>query len=62
MISIFFEPPGYLPLKLMKVKGAIHIGAHEAEELDHYVSCGVKKTLFSIDILFFFNICELIIL
>lgn len=45
MNSIFFRPAVYLPLKLMKVKGAIHIGAHEAEELDHYVSCGVKKII-----------------
>ena len=45
MNSIFFRPAVYLPLKLMKVKGAIHIGAHEAEELDHYVSCGLKKII-----------------
>ena len=45
MNSIFFRPAVYLPLKLMKVKGAIHIGAHEAEELDHYISCGVKKII-----------------
>lgn len=45
MKSIFFSPAVYLPLKLMNVKGAIHVGAHEAEELDNFVSCGIKKII-----------------
>lgn len=45
MLSIIFPPAGYLPLGLMGIKGAIHVGAYEAEELEDYVSCGISKII-----------------
>ena len=45
MSSIIFPPAGYLPLGLMGIKGAIHVGAYEAEVLEDYLACGINKII-----------------
>tara|TARA_B100001989_G_C24471837_1_gene429638 strand:- start:54 stop:773 length:720 start_codon:yes stop_codon:yes gene_type:complete len=43
--KFFLKSNAWLPVRFLNLKGILHVGAHEAEEIDDYTNVGIKNII-----------------